>query len=268
MIVVFLNKIQYNNYKIHTLEIEEIVMENINNIDSDYCQVCNTPLLFPSKPCPKCNSIQNHNKQPYQSTQELKQCPFCSENIKADAIKCKHCEEWLQAPNRENYRSKGLNTEQYDELIQFKSKYGGSTFLLCCLQSIFTVSYIAFWVGERYKVLNELGAKQYNASKVSVGLILSTVLFGGLGILISLFSILVPDNDSGTKAGLGVIQVFFSGIGNILYLVTVFKLGGLLETYVNKVTNSYYKINRVALFFFGISYINYKINRLDRIMAY
>jgi hypothetical protein len=27
---------------------------------------------------------------------EIKNCPFCAEEIKPDAIKCKHCGEWLQ----------------------------------------------------------------------------------------------------------------------------------------------------------------------------
>ena len=41
---------------------------------------------------------------------DTKRCPFCGEEIKAKAIKCKHCGEFLEAESSEN--TKDLGVEQ------------------------------------------------------------------------------------------------------------------------------------------------------------
>jgi len=37
----------------------------------------------------------------------MKKCPYCAEEIKKDAIKCKHCREWL--PENQDYDQSGAN---------------------------------------------------------------------------------------------------------------------------------------------------------------
>ena len=47
--------------------------------------------------CPKCGFAQLVPNNPAGQT---KKCPFCAETIHADAIKCKHCGEFLNSTQR------------------------------------------------------------------------------------------------------------------------------------------------------------------------
>ena len=40
---------------------------------------------------------------------ETKRCPYCGEEIKAAAIKCKHCGEYLEYEEAKNDKKQGSN---------------------------------------------------------------------------------------------------------------------------------------------------------------
>ena len=69
---------------------------------------------------------------------EIKNCPFCGEEINVSATKCKHCGEWLNEHNSQD----SLNKKA--ELPKEYKRFNWGAFLLTWIWGIGNKTYIAF----------------------------------------------------------------------------------------------------------------------------
>ena len=100
--------------------------------------------------------------------QQKAKCPFCAEEILADAKKCKHCGEWLESPSvRVEYPekgsvdaravSKGIKEYEYSKTVT--GCLGIIALALAVIVALFThwviglIVFIALgmWIGSKYQ---------------------------------------------------------------------------------------------------------------------
>ncbi|MBW7942716.1 MAG: hypothetical protein H3C64_10075 [Candidatus Kuenenia stuttgartiensis] len=95
-------------------------------------------------------------------------CPFCAEEIQADARKCKHCGEWLNISSNNNLFSPSMSSEHARSVSKGikDAEYSKTVMGILALVALFISVYIglithwimgvvifialALWIGNRY----------------------------------------------------------------------------------------------------------------------
>lgn len=126
-------------------------------MNSDYCYNCNTPLLYPYMPCPECGNLNTNSPlvavQKTQNTDNItpntdksyKLCPYCNEQIRAEAQKCKHCGEFLNNKPLTSNRINSINNSGQGDYITIPSsikRWSWGAFFLNWIWGIGNKSYL------------------------------------------------------------------------------------------------------------------------------
>ncbi len=89
-------------------------------------------------------SKQGPNKQPAEETVGMKKCPFCAEQIQAEAIKCRYCGEYLDGFSRAGSRPRE------------KKWYFSTSSVVIALLCVGPLALPLVWFNPRYKAATKL----------------------------------------------------------------------------------------------------------------
>jgi hypothetical protein len=114
--------------------------------------------------------------------QQVKNCPYCGEEILATAKKCKHCGEWLESITDESNEPETVN-EEYE--------LAGEE-----IEVVSTREKVCRYIGWAFYALAVLDLILANLDIMDItGFRYSPVIFAGIGYLISRFGGNVCDED-------------------------------------------------------------------------
>jgi hypothetical protein len=89
-------------------------------------------------------SKQGPNKQPAEEATGMKKCPFCAEQIQAEAIKCRYCGEYLDGFSRAGSRPRE------------KKWYFSTSSVVIALLCVGPLALPLVWFNPRYKAATKL----------------------------------------------------------------------------------------------------------------
>jgi hypothetical protein len=173
-------------------------------------------------------------------------CPFCNAKNKDSAFYCIVC-------------GKPLTPSGYD-VNQYASKLKKMNVVLLIILVILTLGiYYPIWFIRQKEGINNL----LSDDKIDSGLFIIIAIVSALSLLPGVYSGIVEAKGDWGYAG--TINVFFNlidWVSRIVLIIEGFKVRKILDTHFNTYLGKNERFSVIFTLFFGIYYLQYKINRL------
>ncbi len=119
--------------------------------------------------------------------------------------------------------------------------------------------YFPIWILKRKKPLENLHSNE----KIGTGAPVTVIVFFSLAILFYFMSGFTKHDDISVSNGFETLGCVSNAIGGFTQLFLNFKCRRILVDHFNDYLQKDIRFSKVATFFFGVYYLQYKINRID-----
>lgn len=188
-------------------------------------------------------------------TTEIKNCPYCREEINLEAIKCKHCGEFLNSSERQNEVECLQNKKLGKNLPKSHNTWA------FILYTILTLGlYPDIWLFKSYKVINDLSPN--SKFKIHKSLPIILLVINIVSVVVSLYRWTVGSIYLGENTLENVCNQLVFCFSALLYVYCTYYGVKIIAEYVKKEKNINIKFNIYAIVFVTVIYLNFFIYTL------